>query len=101
MYWAYLLYSPSFDKFYCGSTGHLPLRFWQHNFLSEDSYTSKYRPWKLLLWIRCSSRSEAMKLEKLLKRQKNKHFYKQWVEERKKDIRLVDFQRAFSKETPS
>jgi putative endonuclease len=86
MYRVYLLCSKKYDKYYIGYTKHLPLRFWQHNFLSKDSFTSKYRPWEIVISVPCTSESMAVRLERLLKKQKSKAFFNRWLRERARPI---------------
>ena len=52
MHHLYILYSPSSDKYYIGQTPDLETRLLFHNELSEDSFTSKHRPWSGLLFLR-------------------------------------------------
>jgi predicted GIY-YIG superfamily endonuclease len=51
-----------------------------HNERSENSYTSKYRPWELKIAICVESRSVAMKIEKYLKK-KNRNFINRVIKE--------------------
>ena len=67
-YSVYILHSLSHDKFYIGQTNDLKARILSHNFLSTNSYTSKYRPWILHYSFEVHSRSNAMALENYLKK---------------------------------
>ena len=73
MYYTYILYSPTFNKFYIGQTAHLVRRLEQHNTQDKNSFTAKYRPWVLATSFHVDSRSIAMKIEKYLKK-KNRAF---------------------------
>ncbi|MEO5581631.1 MAG: GIY-YIG nuclease family protein [Saprospiraceae bacterium] len=66
MYYTYILYSDSFDKFYIGQTIDISNRLSRHNNGSESA-TKPYIPWKMLWFANKSSRSEAILLEKKLK----------------------------------
>jgi predicted GIY-YIG superfamily endonuclease len=47
MFYVYILYSASADKFYVGQTHDVELRLSFHNELSDHSFTSRFRPWQL------------------------------------------------------
>ncbi len=66
MYYVYILYSESFDKFYIGQTNDLANRVKRHNAGSE-LYTKRYIPWILKWSTQKPTRAEAMVLEKKLK----------------------------------
>lgn len=66
MFYTYLLYSASLDKYYKGHSINIEARLKKHN-RGEVKYTSKGIPWELILFVRKESRSEAMKLERKLK----------------------------------
>ena len=74
MYYVYILYSPSADKYYIGQTENLELRLKFHNELSEKSYTSKHRPWILKKHIGVNNRSEAVRVERMIKKRKSRKF---------------------------
>ena len=67
MFTVYVLYSEKFRKKYIGYTGDLMERFKSHNRLSTESYTSRYRPWKVLHTEVFETKEAAMKREKQLK----------------------------------
>ncbi len=70
-HWVYILQSESTSRYYCGQTSNLERRLIQHNdpeyLLSKT--TKRFKgPW-VLIWKKESySRSEAMKLEKFIKK---------------------------------
>ena len=66
MYYVYILYSNSADKFYIGQTNDVADRLKRHNAGSE-TYTKLYRPWILKWSTQKQTRAEAMALEKKLK----------------------------------
>ena len=63
MYFTYILYSESLDKYYKGHTKNIEKRLIRHNSGSER-YTSSGMPWKLILVLPKQTRSEAVILEK-------------------------------------
>jgi len=70
-YWTYILCSESSGKYYCGSTGDLENRVRQHNDpgFKASQTTSKYPgPWELIWSQELPSRSEAVSLEKKIKK---------------------------------
>ena len=76
MFYVYILYSQSADKFYVGQTSDVNKRLWEHNNPVEYSkFTAKYIPCEIMLNFPVSpSRSEAMKIESFIKSQKSKKF---------------------------
>ena len=75
----YILYSEKYCKTYVGFTSNLIERFKSHNSLSREGYTIKFRPWKVLYVDFFTSKSEALKREKLLKTGKGREFIKKLV----------------------
>ncbi|MCB0550756.1 MAG: GIY-YIG nuclease family protein [Phaeodactylibacter sp.] len=61
MHYVYILYSPSADKFYVGQTPDIQTRLLFHNHLSENSFTSRFRPWQLRV---CSNFDDESKVRK-------------------------------------
>jgi putative endonuclease len=78
MYYVYILYSKEFDKYYIGQTNNIELRIKRHN-SGEIKSTKHYIPWELKYYEEFESRSEAMKREKYLKKQKSKEFYNKLI----------------------
>ena len=75
MFWVYILYSESYDKYYVGYTNDLKRRSLEHNELSENSFTSRFRPWIL----KCSfeigeDRGIARRVELHIKKQKSRDY---------------------------
>ncbi|HTL80482.1 MAG TPA: GIY-YIG nuclease family protein [Bacteroidia bacterium] len=66
-YVVYILYSESSNRTYVGQTSDLEKRLVYHNEISIGSFTSKFRPWKLIHSEKFDSRSEAMRREKWFK----------------------------------
>lgn len=75
----YVLYSKKYGKTYVGFTSNLIERFKSHNFLSKKGYTIKFRPWVVVYLEFFSSKTEALKREKLLKTGKGREFIKEIV----------------------
>jgi len=72
MYWVYILYSDSSDKFYIGYTSNLEGRLEAHNHEENSGWTRSYAPWRLVYSESFLSRRDAMSRERRLKSFKNK-----------------------------
>lgn len=91
MFYIYILYSEPFNKYYVGHTNDMLRRLSEHNEISLTSYTSKYRPWKLMAQIEISeTRDIAMKVEKYIKSQKRKSFI-ELVIQKKDDADFIEY----------
>ncbi|NVM57651.1 MAG: GIY-YIG nuclease family protein [Desulfobacterales bacterium] len=70
-FWVYILQSQKTGRFYCGHTNNLDRRLSQHNDLDcRTTRTTKVfeGPWEIIWSCNCADRSEAMKLEKFIKK---------------------------------
>jgi putative endonuclease len=76
MFYVYILYSKSDDLFYVGHTNDVSRRLLEHNNAVEGKkYASKHCPWDLVFSLEISeSRSDAIRMERFIKKQKNKEF---------------------------
>jgi putative endonuclease len=76
MFYIYILFSRSADRYYVGHTPDVHKRLFEHNNPSRpDKYTAKYMPWEIMSYFPATdSRGEAMMIEKFIKKQKNRHF---------------------------
>ncbi|MFN4958520.1 MAG: GIY-YIG nuclease family protein [Cyclobacteriaceae bacterium] len=73
MYYLYLLYSPSSDKYYVGYSTDPFRRLHEHNSTERNTFTSRFRPWKLVALFACGEHEkDAVKLERFIKRQKSR-----------------------------
>ncbi len=76
MFWVYILYSKSSDKYYIGQTSDLVQRLEMHNnHLFEGAFTSLAKDWEIFLQIPCESRNEAICIEKHIKSMKKRSYY--------------------------
>ena len=69
--WGYILQSESTGRFYCGQTSHLERRLTQHNdpVYQLSKTTRRFEgPWRLVWSCEFADRSEAMKIEKHVKK---------------------------------
>ena len=73
MFYIYILYSESADRYYIGQTNDVVRRLEEHNTAEKNSYTAKYRPWVLKAKFPVSeSLGEARIVENYIKRQKSR-----------------------------
>ena len=73
MFYVYILYSSSLEKFYVGITDNIERRIAQHN-SARGKFTSRGSPWEVIAKIECNSRSEAMGLETQIKKRGIKRY---------------------------
>jgi putative endonuclease len=79
MYYVYILYSESIQRFYCGQTNNLQKRIFRHN--SGETKSDKAGiPWVLIGYIICESRTLSVQLELKVK----KRGIGRWVNENEK-----------------
>jgi putative endonuclease len=67
MYIVYILYSISEDVYHKGFTENLEKRIQDHN-AGKSSYTSQFSDWEVVYTKNCSTKTEALKEEKRLKK---------------------------------
>jgi putative endonuclease len=75
IYYVYIIYSATADRYYIGQTNDFERRIEEHN-LREGRYTSGKGPWKLVYKEECDSRSAAVRREKFLKSGKGREYWK-------------------------
>jgi putative endonuclease len=73
MYFTFILYSPTLDKFYTGYTENLDLRISRHN-SGWGRFSSNGIPWHLVYSEKFTNKSEALKREKEIKRRKSRKY---------------------------
>jgi putative endonuclease len=79
MFWAYILHSEPFDKYYIGFTHDLEKRQIAHNHSKNKGYTRRYQPWELVYSKIFDDKHDAMEFEKYLKTLKNKEALKEII----------------------
>ena len=78
-YWVYILQSRSSGRYYCGYSENVERRLKQHNnpeYLGTRTTKVFKGPWKIAWKQECSSRSEAVVLERKIKKRGIGRFYK-------------------------
>ena len=73
MYYTYILYSLSIDKYYIGYTQNLELRLERHN-SGWGKFSSRGIPWKLVHKEEFNSKSDSIKREKEIKQKKSRKY---------------------------
>ena len=92
MFYIYILYSESADRYYVGQTNDPARRLIEHNTVEEIKFTTNYRPWTMVVAFEVSeSRGEAIKVERFIKRQKSRTFIKKLIESRDNPDFFKDF----------
>ncbi|WP_316734961.1 GIY-YIG nuclease family protein [Pedobacter aquatilis] len=87
MFYLYILYSVSSDRYYLGYTDCIERRLSKHNFSKRLTYTSKHRPWILKKSIELTSnRGLAMKIEIAVKKLKSRRILEKIIS----DINTVE-----------
>ena len=84
-YSVYILYRGKTDGFYIGYSTDLPRRINQHNMGLTQSTRGK-GPWKIVYTEAFLNKSDALKREIFLKKQKNKNFYRRLIADYEKEL---------------
>jgi putative endonuclease len=77
MYFCYILYSATLDRFYIGSTSlETSDRLDNHltKYYGASKFTAKANDWNLFFSIKCSSYSQARKIETHIKKMRSKTY---------------------------
>ena len=91
MFYVYILYSTSGDRFYIGQTTNLEQRVLAHNSSDRATYTSKFRPWVLLKSFTFPDRCTAMLVEKTVKKKKSRRIIQEIIADIHTSEELLDF----------
>ena len=78
MFYVYILESIKDSSFYIGQTEDLEKRLNFHN-QGLSKYTSGKTPWHIVCFEEYKTRTEALKRERFLKKQRNRDFYKSLI----------------------
>ncbi|MGD0755974.1 MAG: GIY-YIG nuclease family protein [Bacteroidales bacterium] len=80
MFYIYIIYSESADKYYIGHTSDPLRRLKEHNEAIKNSFTSHYRPWVMKRYFIVSeSRGETKQIENYLKRLKSRVYLERLI----------------------
>lgn len=78
MYYVYILYSKSFDRYYVGQCEDIALRLARHNRKAVPS-TRAYTPWEIVYSEKFLSRTEAVRRETEIKGKKSRKYIENLV----------------------
>ena len=73
MFYVYILYSPSRDKYYVGYTSNVQEQIIEHN-SGATNYTRSGKPWNLVYKEEYALKSEAIKRENEIKSKKSRKY---------------------------
>ena len=80
MFYIYILHADSSEKFYVGYTADPDRRIIEHNHADRNTFTSKYRPWKMVALFEVSEmEGEAVKIERFIKKQKSRKLIEKMI----------------------
>ena len=80
MYFLYILYSESSDRYYVGYSSEPFRRLIEHNTSPLSTYTSNHRPWTLKAIYNCGQiKSRAIQIERFIKKNKSRSLIKRLV----------------------
>ena len=99
MFYIYILYSTSSDKYYIGYTEDINKRLFMHNNPINNKYTSKHLPWILKKSFEVGySKNIALRMERKIKNMKSRKFIEKLLDPNEGD---KIFQNLLSKIAPN
>ena len=81
MHFLYIIYSATADKYYTGESNDVPARLKLHNdhkFLK--AFTNAASDWEIRLIFKCETKTDAVYLERYIKRMKSRKFVKKVID---------------------
>ena len=78
-YYAYVIYSPAYERYYKGHCGELKSRLRWHN-SGKTKATKPYRPWKLIYYEEFGTRQEAIEREVYFKTAAGRRYLKEQMD---------------------
>ena len=84
MYYLYVIYSKSVNRYYVGESPNVENRLRMHqNHYFKNGFTKAATDWEVLLSKECRTKDDAIYLEKFVKRMKSKTFIRKIIEDPK------------------
>ena len=78
----YIIYSPTLGRYYKGVSKNPGSRLIEHNtVIDPTAYTAAVHDWKLIFQLKCESKTQALKLERYLKKSANIPYLKRFMNE--------------------
>ena len=91
MHYVYILYSERLNRYYIGETSDVEDRLKRHRSgYYRGSYTSKAQDWELRLTITCRDRSQALSIERAIKRRKSRKYIEDLIRYESLVTRLLE-----------
>ncbi len=78
MFWTYILFSPSLNRYYIGQTGNIRARLRFH-INGSTAYTQQAKDWMLVFLQQTSTRAAAMHLERKIKQAKCRQTIQRYI----------------------
>ena len=95
MFYIYIIYSNSADKYYIGHSNDPDRRLEEHNTKPFNTYTSKHRPWIMKATFPVSEdRGQTMKIERYLKKLKSRKIIEQIIEFQHDTVKIAQLVRV-------
>jgi len=96
LFYIYILYSKSIDRYYVGHSNDVARRFEEHiNPSRKTKYTAKSSDWMLVLQIPAGkTRSEAVLLERYIKKQKSRKFLEDLINSKGEGLLIAQLVRV-------
>ncbi|WP_111879867.1 GIY-YIG nuclease family protein [Aequorivita sp. CIP111184] len=81
MHYLYIIHSLTLDSYYVGESPDIHKRLKQHNeHYFKSNFTKAATDWKISLEYECANRSEALFLEKFIKKMKSRVFIEKVID---------------------
>jgi len=74
MHYVYILFSQKLNKFYIGYTADLNQRMQYHQMALKGKFTAAANDWEVYITIECSSKKQALAIERHIKHMKSKKY---------------------------
>jgi putative endonuclease len=78
MYFTYILYSKTRDRYYIGYTSDLSKRLQKHN-MGNSKSTKSGIPWEIVYFEEYETKSEAMARERAIKKKKSRKYIEWFI----------------------
>ena len=76
----YILYSVRLNRYYKGVSGHPEERLIEHvTAIKPTAYTAAANDWKLVFQLKCDDKTQALKIERYLKKSANINYLKRFI----------------------
>jgi putative endonuclease len=88
LFFVYILYSKSLDKYYIGSTENLTRRLEEHN-RGKGNFTSKGVPWLLAYKEEYTNKTNAVKRELAIKKRKSRLYVQHRIDAQRSEYPVL------------